>query len=139
MKQAMLNVLQADADLNALLTGGIHGVVEINRRKTPTAFDSGNELLPCALLKQISAVPDGPYNTSQRVILSLIMYQLNNHAIIEQARHRAYALLNQQRLTPINGGGGWLIEHNNDILDTYDDALNAYMIVSRFRAWVNRI
>lgn len=57
-------ILDADATLDALLTGGIHlsgtvGPLGITRDTVPTAFDGSGYLLPTALVRQRNIVPTG--------------------------------------------------------------------------------
>lgn len=57
-------ILDADATLDALLTGGIHqsstaGPLGITREATPTAFDANGYLKPSALVRQRNRVPTG--------------------------------------------------------------------------------
>lgn len=57
-------ILDADATLDALLTGGIHqsstvGVNGITRETTPSAFDANGYLKPSALVRQRNRVPTG--------------------------------------------------------------------------------
>lgn len=57
-------VMEADATLMAILTGGVYpfgslGLEGITRESVPTAFDANGYLKPCCIVKQRAAVPDG--------------------------------------------------------------------------------
>lgn len=57
-------ILDADATLDALLTGGIHqsstvGPLGITRETVASAFDANGYLKPCALVSQRNRVPTG--------------------------------------------------------------------------------
>ncbi len=138
MITAVYDLLTADATLMATLTGGLYRAQEISRQTTPAAFDANRELLPCALLKQETATPWGPYANSGQLYMVLYCYERSGYANIEAARKRVYALLHRQKVTPSDGSGCYEVRHVNDVLDQEDAALGAAMALSRFVATVER-
>jgi hypothetical protein len=140
MRQAILNRLKADYDFTAALPGGLYGdVSEISRQGTPAAFNSNNELLPCALLKISGNAPVSPYTYGARVSFELYFYQRDGYDDIETARERAFTLLHYQKLTPVGSTAGcWEIHHTGDVAQQEDEALRCCLEVSRFEAIVRR-
>ena len=47
----IVGLLEDDETLADYLTGGIFVAEEISRQRTPGAFDTNGEILPCALVK----------------------------------------------------------------------------------------
>lgn len=101
-------ILEADATLLALATGGIYdwdetGRMGINRTNTPTAFTSGI-IKPCLLLKLASSVPfggiaDDPNKiVSVREMLEAWGYQDSGYATIKSMLDRVYTLLQGELL-----------------------------------------
>jgi hypothetical protein len=133
---AILAALQGDAQLMAILTGGLYdgiAVTDISRQATPDAYDAYQELKPCAILKPESQAPTGPHPDSARLFVTLWLYQQGNATAIEAARERAYQVLHRQTLA-----GMWEVRHANDVLGAEMQALGVPMIMSRFVATVNR-
>lgn len=125
----ILAQLQADSTLTTLLTGGIHNEVQIDRQKTESAFDSQTkELLPCANLKLETELPYGPHDNSNRAYVTIMFYDRAGYSTIEQARARVYVLLHRQTFTGITE-----VRHADDVPRAWDDALDAYLIVSRYQ------
>lgn len=138
MIPAIVTLLQSDATLTGILTGGVYRAKEVSRKETPNAFDSKKELLPCALVKGETATPWGPHDHSGRLYVALYFYQRSGTASIEAARARVYELLHRQKLTPEDGTGCYEIVHTGDLLDMEDTALQAPMAVSRYQCTVQR-
>lgn len=103
-------VLEADATLVALATGGIYDYAEtgpdgISRTATPSAFDSNEIIRPCILLKSRGATPDGALTDegtqylSVREPLEAWFYEDTGYSNIEAMRNRVYTLLHAQQLT----------------------------------------
>jgi hypothetical protein len=133
MRLALLNLLQGDATLVALLPGGIYDGAEvdhISRTNTPDAFDSDSELLPCAIVKLTGDQPFGPFRYSSQRNFTIYLYQRTGSATIEQARDRCITLLHRQRLSGVRA---WQMFHANDLLGQWDAALDCPLIVSRYR------
>lgn len=97
-------LLDADAPLNAILTGGIFvsedvGVEGISRETTPGAYSSGY-LLPCALIRQRGevvtqdAVEYDSLLISTRQIVEIWLYEDRGYTSIDSARARLMTLLN---------------------------------------------
>ena len=139
MIAAIVALLQADTTLLALLTGGVHRAQEISRQGTPSAFDTNKEIKPCALVKQETATPWGPYEHSGRLYIIVWFYQRAGYDAIEQARQRVYTLLHRQQISPVGGGGCWDVSHVNDVLDQEDSTLGTAMTVSRYVATIRRV
>lgn len=138
MIDAILTLLQYDAALGGLLTGGTHAGKEISLQETPSAYDANKELLPCGLIRQEGATPWGPHPDSGRLYVTIWFYDRASYASIEAARKRVYALLHRQKLVPTDGSGNYEIRHANDLLDMEDPTLGAAMCMSRFVATVQR-
>jgi len=102
-------VLEADATLVALATGGIYDYAEtgpdgISRTGTPGAFDSNEIVEPCILLKSRGGVPDGALTDegtqylSVREALEVWFYEDTGYSNIEAMRDRVYTLLHATQL-----------------------------------------
>jgi hypothetical protein len=136
---AILQALQADAALAAILTGGLYDgvtVTDISRQATPGAYDANQELLPCGLLKPESQAPTGPHPDGSRLFVTLWLYQQSGATAIDAARERAYQVLHRSRF--LAGGGLWDVRHANDVLGMEMQALGTPAIMSRYVATVNR-
>ena len=128
--------LQGDAQLSAILTGGIYDgaeVSDISRQATPAAYDEYSELKPCAILKPESQAPAGPHPDGARLFVTLWLYQQLGGVQIDAARERAYRVLHRQTLD-----GMWDVRHANDLLGIEMQALGVPAIMSRYVATVNR-
>ena len=137
MIQEIVQLLQSDSQLAAILTGGVYRAAEISRQATPDAYDEWRELKPCALVRQESQTPWGPYEHSGRLYVTVWFYQRSGYDAIEAARKRVYALLHRQRITP-ESGSAWDVVHVNDLLDQEDPGLGVPMAMSRYVATVLR-
>ena len=136
---AVVDRLQDDATLAALLTGGVYdgeSTPTVNRQATPDAFDAFGEMLPCALVKAESATPWGPLHDSGRLYLLVWLYDQHDYTVIETARNRVYTLLHREKVS-----GADLIydvRHANDVLGAEVQGLEVAMIASRFVVTVQR-
>ena len=136
---AIVGVLQNDATLAGLLTGGIYdglSVVDVSRQATPDAFDEWQELLPCALVKAESATPWGPLPDGGRLYVMVWLYEQHEFVSIEAARQRVYALLHRQKVSTADGV--FDVRHADDVLGAEVAALGVPTIASRFVATVWR-
>ena len=123
--------LLADAPLVALLTGGIfNDVEEISRQNTPGAFDSNQELKPCALIKIGTELKSGPYSRSVRTPIIIYFYQRDNYDVIEPAMEKAYDDLNDKRI----GTGVWQLMYDISVNQQRDTALDCPLGSHRFVA-----
>ncbi|GIV73540.1 hypothetical protein [Caldilinea sp.] len=138
MIDAVVTLLQNDATLAAILTGGVHRAVEISRQETPGAFDNNRELLPCALVKQESATSWGPHPHSGRLYIAVWFYQRRGYDAVEAARKRVYQLLHRRKLMPGDGSGCYEMRHAGDLLDAEEAELGVSMAMSRYVATVER-
>lgn len=124
-------VLEANANLMALLTGGIHvDVEEISLQKTPSAFDTDKEIKPSALIKIPNEAPAGPYKTSVRTTFVIYLYQRSGYDKIAAAMVYIYSELNEKKI----GTGVWNIEHVNSVHQQRDQALDCPLGSLRFMA-----
>lgn len=130
------DVLQADATLAALLTGGVHEA-EISRQTTPGAFNEFAELKPCATVRAETMTPWGPHERSARLYVLVWFYQQTGYAEIAAARRRVYDLLHRQRFVATDERI-YDVVHTDDLLETDEPALNVSMERSRFMATVQR-
>lgn len=137
MRDAIFDLLSADATLMGTLTGGLHTETEISRQGTAAAFDANGEIEPCGLLRFETQTPWGPFEDSSRLYFSVMFYERAGYVSIEAARARVYALLHRVRVCPA-AGGCWEIRHADDVLDTEDEALGCKLAVSRFVATISR-
>lgn len=126
-------LLQNDATLAAILTGGVYRAQEISRQATAAAFDGNKELKPCALVKQETATPWGVHRDSGRLYVVIYFYDRHGYTNTEAARRRVYALLHRVKVT-----GSYEVRHANDVLDQEDEPLGAAMAVSRFVVTMER-
>lgn len=94
--------MEADSTLMAILTGGVYesgevGVEGITRESTPAAFSSGY-LLPCALVRQRSLVPDNivydeiEQDTSLRQVVEIWLYEDSGYTNLDLATARLFTL-----------------------------------------------
>ena len=97
-------LLEADATLMALLTGGVYawetvGAEGITRTTMAAAFDAANRILPCAVVKarpeiERRAVFDPVVQSSSwRQTIEVWLYEFIGYTTIEAAATRIYALL----------------------------------------------
>lgn len=134
----IVSLLQSDSQLAAILPGGVHRAKEISRQETPPAYDANRELQPCALVRQETETPWGPYEHSARLYVTFWFYQRAGYDSIEAARKRVYALLHRRQLAPQSGETCWDVRHANDLLDSEDPGLGVPMAMSRYVATVMR-
>lgn len=124
-------ILEANASLMAVLTGGIFvDVEEISLQKTASAFDSNKEIKPCALIKIPNEAPAGPYKTSVRTTFIIYLYQRSGYDKIAAAMVYIYGDLNEHKI----GTNVWNIEHVNSVHQQRDQALDCPLGLLRFMA-----
>ena len=134
MIDTLTALLQNDATLIEILTGGVHRAQEISRQTTPTAFDGNSEILPCALVKQGTMTVWGVHDDSARLYVVIYFYARHGYTNIEAARQRVYALLHRVKVT-----GSYEVRHANDVLDQEDATLGVALAVSRFVVTMERV
>lgn len=124
--------LEADSELMALLTGEIHNdVEEIDRKATPSAFDSTTkELKPCALIKVGTESKRGPYERSVQTPVTIYFYQRAGYDVIEPAMEMTYDILNDQRI----GTGVWQLIYDISVNQQRDIPLDCPLGSHRFVA-----
>jgi hypothetical protein len=97
-------LLQADAALEAVLTGGIYVYGELGREgitqdSCPDCFDSDGYLLPCAIVKQRGEIPTFEagdmerQETSANVVVEIYIYEDVTYTAIDAAKPLIYRLL----------------------------------------------
>jgi hypothetical protein len=122
-------LLTGDATLSALLTGGVHNVVELSRQSVPDAFDANKEIEPCANVRVDTVTGDRVVGFAATESVAVWLYERGiDGATIESARSRIYELLHRARV----GSGSFELWHTNDVTGFYDDGLSATTIVSRY-------
>jgi hypothetical protein len=134
-----LQVLQADAALEAILTGGIYNgllVPEITRQSAPAAYDEFAELLPCGLVQVESASPWGPHADSGRIYLVVWLYAQHDYEALDAARDRIYQLLHREQLS--SADGIYDCRHANDVMGAEMVALGVPTMLSRYVITVER-
>jgi hypothetical protein len=129
-----VGILSADSALDSLLTGGVWSGQEIRRDTTPTAFDSGGELKPCALVRVESVTAERTVPGAERIYLVVYFYQLRGVDVIDQAMERVKTLLDG--IKP--DGQTWRMEHAADIPDLTDEGMKCRMAMSRFEVMRRR-
>lgn len=122
--------LQADSELTALLTGGMHITTEISRQLTPAAFDDNSEIKPSALIKTGNETGIGPFEDSVQTPIALYLYQRAGYENIEAAELQIFKLLHRKKV----GSVTWMIEYDSTLNRQWDDALQCPMIVTRYHA-----
>ena len=134
-------ILEADATLVALATGGVYDYAEagpdgISRTTTPDAFDSNGIIKPCILLKSRGGVPDGALTDegtqylSVREALEVWFYEDTGYANIEAMRDRVYTLLHATQLT-----NTFKVLWSGDVRNQRDTSLDANMERSEFTVY----
>lgn len=110
IESAIKGVLEGDATLAALATGGIYDLTEaghmgISRTSTPSAFDSTGIVKPTILVKERTANPglnvgdDAVQTMDVRQICEIWYYHDNSFTTIETMKNRVYSLLQAQRIS----------------------------------------
>lgn len=126
-------VLDADAPLNALLTGGIYQAEQISRHATPAAFDSYQELLPVANLRPAGETPTGTHRTTAILFLDIGIYQRTGDATIKAAAAMIFSLLNDQLVAGLTD-----VIWAGSTKDLPDDALDGSIQVEHYQITYNR-
>lgn len=137
LRAAIKTLLEADATLMAILTGGIHDRTEISPKLTPDAYDDRGDLKPCAVLRMSSATPKGTFDNAADQYFQLYFYQKKgDYDEIDAAMARAWTLLSttEDNLVEVAITTGYVYEirHANDFLDSWDDPLDCPMAFSRY-------
>lgn len=135
MRSALETLLTTDDDLMTILTGGLYARQEIDRTKTPDAFDNFKEVKPCATLMMNTRVPIDPHSpaTFADQFFKLYFYQQIGYDQIDLAMERVFDLLNKQKVTS-SQGYCYEIVHVGDLGDSEDPALLVPMNYSRYQA-----
>lgn len=133
-RDTIYSMLTGDAELMALLPGGISNGQEINESETPTAFHATTrELQPCGQLRMETTAPHGPYQDGARMFFVVFFYQRHGSTAIDAALERAFEILDGASMA-----GGWVIRHADDLHDLSDPALHANFCRGRFAAILRR-
>ena len=128
-------VLEADATLMALLTGGVHDdVEEVSRQNTPTAFDASGEIMPCALIKLGVETRRGPFAHSVQTPVTIYFYEFSSYEVINPAMARVYGLLHDQKI----GSATWRVDYESSTHNQRDSGLDCAFTTARFVAVRNR-
>jgi hypothetical protein len=110
----------------ALLTGGVHSVVELKRGADGApAFDANGEIMPCANVKVGNEAPFGPFDDSSRAFATIYFYERQGTAVIGPAMDRVYALLHRKCISSL--GKVWETRLATDIRDQMDNVLDCSM------------
>lgn len=133
VKTVIVGLMQADATLTGLLTGGIYGVAEITpNMPSPSPFDAFGRVRPCALVRREVSAATGPRGRFSRQFVVIFFYDSAGYEVITEAMSRTRALLHEHRI----GGGAYEIQHVDTVDDQYDDALLAFMHRARYEVAV---
>lgn len=112
LREAFKAALEGDATLVAILTGGIYDSDELGRTGlTPDSVAreaDGVTMKPAAVIRwrgenQSALKTD---TISERRFVELYLYADRGHAVLEQAKQRAKALLHRRQLGPTDDGLG---------------------------------
>lgn len=136
-------ILEADAALLALATGGIYdfnetGRLGINRTNTPSAFTDGI-IKPCVMLKMRTSVPWGDINdpatktVSLREMFEAQFYGDNNYTAIESMRARVFALLHEVQLS-----GTFICRFAGDFYPPRDIDMDSFVVRSDYAVILKR-
>lgn len=129
-RAAVADVLQADAPLMALLSGGVYdGVQIVPGMGPPSPFDEVGRVRPSALVRLETTATDGPAGRFDRVFVLIFFYDQAGYGVIDQAVDRAREILHRRPM----GDGAYEARHVDDVTDEYDDAILAYMHRSRYQ------
>lgn len=137
-------VLEADATLSTLASGGIYDFTEtgrlgINRTTVPGAFFSNGIIKPTILVKQRSAVKDeilqddATQYVTVREMIECWMYDDTGYAIIEVMRARIFTLLHAVQVS-----GTFIVLWVLDTGPLRDDTIDAETQRSDYLARVKR-
>jgi hypothetical protein len=107
VSQQIKDILDADATLMALLTGGLYtfdetGHLGIGTTSTPAAFD-GARLMPCGVVKARAEIATGEIKdqankvTSTNQVVEIWLYEPDSTETIEEAAERVYNLLHETK------------------------------------------
>ncbi len=131
--QAVETVLEADATLMAILTGGVYtergdGRAPVSPADTPTAYTTDAtsgvvELLPCAVIRTEADVADGPAWCGQRTTVRIGVYQKEGYASTGPALARIHALLHNGFTTLTNGHNVHMFWLDNIARESFDDSI----------------
>lgn len=131
MRSWIKEALEEDIEIPVILSGGIHAAQQISREKTPAAFDSNDELLPCALVKLPSTVTAGPDENSERQFLDIYLYERDGFVNIDAVLPLIFTLFHRVKVGEVSQKAfeaRWV----GDTTDVEDQALEVSMAVSRF-------
>jgi hypothetical protein len=120
-------LLNADSTFKAAITAGAFDAVEISRQLTAGAFDTNNEIKPCALVKTGQETKAGNKNFAVQTTLTIYLYQRSGYVALDAGLARLYALLHQRHSLNV-----WEILFENEVARAWDDALNCSMAVQRY-------
>ena len=125
-------VLNADASLLAILTGGVHvGIMEINRQDASGAFDATTkEIKPCALIKLGVENKLSDTRRGVQTPITIYLYERNGYSSINAAMVKIFNHLNEEKI----GTNTWNIRHSNTVYDQRDIALDCSLATLRFVA-----
>lgn len=131
MKDVIKTLMEGDATLAALLTGGVFTGREVSRTDTAGAFDANGELQPCVLVKVGGEFAEGPDEFAGRQFIDIYFYERDGFTVIDQAIPAAYSLLHREK---IGDASDKVFETRwtNDIRDQEDGALGSSLSVSRY-------
>lgn len=131
--QAIEAVMEADATLMAILTGGVYtergdGRAPVSPADTPSAYSTDAtsgviELKPCAVLRTEADVPDGPAWCGQRTTLRIGVYQKEGYTSTAAALARIHALLHNGFTTLDNGHNVHLFKLDTPIRESFDESI----------------
>lgn len=131
LKEVIADRMRFDAELAALLPGGIYTVAEITPgMDAPKPFDEVGRMRPAALVRHEVSSAVGPRQRFDRQFVVVFFYDHAGYGAITAALYRTRALLHEQRV----GNGAYEIRHVDTIDDQYDDAILAFMHRARFEA-----
>src|SRR5689334_19249376 len=114
----IVTFLQANSEIFAQLTGGIHQTVEISRQLTPAAFDANKEIKPSALVKAGTETAVGPFDDSVQTPFVIYLYQRSGYEDVLAAEHLIFVALHRKKV----GAATWMIMYDSTLYNQYDDA-----------------
>jgi len=127
-------LLNADNTFKAAITAGAFDAVEISRPLTPGAFDTNDEIKPCALVKTGAEVNAGNKNYAVKTTLTIYLYQRSGYVALDAGLAQLYAVLHQRHSTNV-----WEILFENETARAWDDALNCSLAVVRYSVFRKKV
>lgn len=139
MRDTVKTLLEGNAPIMALLTGGVYAAKEISRSDevTAAAFDANGELQPCVLVKLPGEETQEPADILGAQALDLYFYERNSYTAIDAALPLVRAILHKQKIGT-SADKVFQVLHRRDVTDIDDPALRANLHIAGYEIMRNR-